>query len=150
MSQQNIAGAQNEQPEITAALISEKYPEVAAQLRAEGAAAVNVESIKAEARAEGAKAESERIAEIEALAMPGTEALVAQLKADPSVSPAAAAMQIIKAAQANPAASHLATLRNTEASLTAPAPAVAADGQPDDLDAAAAADLAAAKAAGII
>lgn len=150
MSQPNIAGAQNELPEITAALISEKYPEVAAQLRAEGAAAVDVESIKSEARSEGAKAEAERIKEIEALAMPGTEALVAQLKADPSVSPSAAAMQIIKAAQANPAAGHLANLRNTEANLAAPAASVASEGQADDLDAAAAADMAAAKAAGII
>ena len=150
MSQPNIAGANQDQPEITAAIISEKFPEVADQLRAEGAAAVDVESIKAEARAEGAKAESARISEIEALAMPGTEQLVAQLKADPSVSPSAAALQIIKAAQANPSVGHLAGLRNTEASLTAPAPAAAQDAPVDDLDAAVAADMAAAKGAGIL
>ena len=83
MSTQNEnAGAKDQLPEITAAMVREQFPAVAEELRAEGVASVNVAEIEAAAREAGATAERERMASIEALAMPGTEELVAQLKAD--------------------------------------------------------------------
>lgn len=127
---------ENQNTELTAAQVAEKYPAAAKALREEGAAAAaesNKTAVDA-ARAEGAKAERERITEIEALAVPGSEELVAKLKADASMTPANAAMAILKAqkdgtikpADATAAAAaaagkqHLANLGKTEATIDPP------------------------------
>jgi len=56
-----------------------------------------VESILAEGRIAGATAERERILRIEGASIPGHDALVAKLKADPTVDAGAAALQILAA-----------------------------------------------------
>lgn len=73
-----------------------------ARARDEGAAAGRAEAAAslAAARAEGAQAERQRIAGIEAHALPGHEALVAAMKADGSVTPDMAAGRILAAERA--------------------------------------------------
>lgn len=134
----NEAGAEVKLPDtLSAAWIAEQFPSVAQALRAEGVATVDV----ATAKAEGAAAERERINSIEALAMPGTEALVAQFKADGNMTAEKAAMELIKATKANggapaapaaPAAgaAHIAGLKETEQALTPPAAGSGSDKQP--------------------
>lgn len=77
-----------ENPEITAASVKKDFPDLVADLRKEG----YEEGLKA-----GAQAEQKRILGIEALAMPGHEELIANLKADGETTPEAAALQIMKA-----------------------------------------------------
>lgn len=152
------AGAENQKPVITAAMVREQFPAVAEELRAEGVASVNVAEIEAAAREAGAVAERERIASIEALAMPGTEELVATLKADASMTAEKAGLKILEAvrsgavtaAKNDPASSHLAAMRTAEASLKAPKDIGAADKPEDDVDAAVQADIEAARKVGVI
>lgn len=152
MANQNQAGADNQLPEITAAWVAENHPAVAEALRAEGAAAVDTSALVAEAKTAGATAERERLAGIEALAMPGTDGLIAQLKADATMTPERAAMQILQAARANgfgaSAGGHLASLRSTEADLNPPAAGHGEDQEPT-LEEAAKAATALARKAGI-
>lgn len=148
---------------LTLALVKSDHPEIAQALINEGVASVDIEAIKAEARTEGATAERDRIAAIEAIAMPGTEELVAQFKADGAMTADRAAMEILKQfrqngapaaatqAPASASAAHLDGLRKTEQTMSAPAASAPSDGgAEDDLDAQIAADLAAAKAAGVL
>jgi capsid assembly protease len=144
------AGAQTELPEITAEYLKANHADVVAVLLAEGAATADMTAALAVARQEGIDAERERIAEIEAMALPGCEELVAQFKADSTVSPSAAAMQLLKAARTGSAAGHLAVLRTTEQNLASPKPVAVRDQEGDDLEAEIAADLAAAKSAGLL
>lgn len=152
------AGAKDQLPEITAAMVREQFPAVAEELRAEGVASVNVAEIEAAAREAGATAERERMASIEALAMPGTEELVAQLKADASMTAEKAGLKILEAVRAgtvttaknDPASAHLAALRTAEANLNAPKDIGATDKPTDDVDAAVKADIEAARKAGVL
>ena len=73
-----IAGAPKlEMPEIDAAFIKDNHPDIAESFVAEGK-----EAGMADGKVEGAKAEAGRVAEIEAVAMPGYENIVADAKAD--------------------------------------------------------------------
>ena len=68
--------------------LMERFPELTAQIRQEAAA---------EASAAAAKAERERIAAIDALAMPGYEQIIANAKADPALTAGAVAQEIVLA-----------------------------------------------------
>ncbi len=97
--------------ELTAA-----FPDIVGQIRSESAAAASVtlnETALAAARAEGAKAEHARVAGIEAAALPGHEKLLAELKADGSITPEAAAMRFINAEKAA-RTGHADAIRNVE------------------------------------
>lgn len=135
---------------ITAAGLREHRADLVAEIEAAvlaGAEPVDLDAI----RAEGATAERERITALEALAMPGTEDLIAQFKAD-GTKPEVAAMAILKAArenQGNPGAhQHLAGLKKTEAGLTPPKAGDGSDAEPS-LEEAAKAATALARKAGI-
>lgn len=132
---------------ITIAGLEANRPEIVSELRGVSAAR------EAEIRTEAAAAERARQAALDELAVAGAEDLIAGFKAD-GTAPEVAAMAILKhvktnpapapapaapaAPAANPAASHLAGLANTDASFTPPAPAepAAADSLDATLDAA--------------
>lgn len=117
-------GAQNDAPEITAAYVAEKFPAVAEELRAQGVASVDLKAIKEQAQEDGAKSERDRISSIEAMAVPGTEELIAQFKADGSMTAERAAMEILKAAKTqgfgSAANGYLGSLAASEKNLTPP------------------------------
>jgi len=92
--------------EITAAMITEKHPAIADAFRAEGA-----------------KAERDRIAGIDAVALPGLEKIAAECKADINCTAADAAMRMIAAAK-EPGNAYLASQRTNDAALPVIAPAV--------------------------
>lgn len=79
-------------PEITAAFLKENHPEVVKELTAQA-----TETAKAEGIAAGKAAEQARIAGIDALAMPGHEDLLAELKADGETTPEQASMKMLAA-----------------------------------------------------
>jgi ClpP class serine protease len=143
---------------LTAADLRANRADLVAEIEAAAVAAAPKPDVEA-IRAEAAAAERARIAEIEALAMPGTEDLVAKFKAD-GTAPAAAAIEIIKAAKANPAApaaaadpgaQHIAGLKKTEASLQKLDAGSGKDvAAADDVGAAAAAAIEQARKAGVI
>ena len=87
------AGLSAESGDITvdAGFVKKHFPDVASALISEG---------KAEGAKAGADGERARIAGIEAAALPGHEKIIAAHKADPSKSPADAAMAIIAAENA--------------------------------------------------
>ena len=68
--------------------LKEAFPELTAQIAKEAAA---------EALLKGAKAERERIAGIDALAMPGFEEIIRNAKADPAKDAGSVAQEIIRA-----------------------------------------------------
>ena len=86
--------------EMTAAELSAQYPNLVASLTAaarnEGEAA-GMKAGEAKGRTEGAKAESERLHDIDAAALPGYESIVEACKADPSKTASDVALQIIAA-----------------------------------------------------
>lgn len=137
--------------QLTVASLTEHRADLVAEITA--AAVAGVEKVDVAAvRAEGAKAERDRIAALEALALPGTEELIAKFKAE-GTEPAAAAMEILKAAKAGgvaqPGASaHLAGLKTTEEALQPPAAGTGEDAKPTEEEAASAA-IALARKAGI-
>ncbi len=135
---------------ITAASLTEARPDLVAEIQS--AALAGVEKFDADAiRAEGAAAERERITGLDALAMPGTEELVAKFKAD-GTTPEAAAFAILKAAREGAgfasagAHQHLAGLKQTEAGLTPPKAGDGSDAESSLEDAAKAATALARKA----
>lgn len=132
---------------LTVASLTEARADLVAEIQAAVLADVDLDAV----RAEGATAERERITALEALAMPGTEDLIAQFKAD-GTKPEVAAMAILKAArenQGNPGAhQHLAGLKKTEAGLTPPKAGDGSDAEPS-LEEAAKAATALARKAGI-
>jgi capsid assembly protease len=141
---------------LTVASLTEHRADLVAEITA--AAVAGVEKVDTAAvLAEGAKAERERIAAIEALALPGTDDLIAKFKAD-GTQPAAAALEIVKAAKAGAlvapagashgASAHMAGLAQTENSLNPPKPGSGEDQPVTDEDAAKAA-IALARKAGI-
>lgn len=112
---------------LTVAGLTENRADLVAAIRSEALA--SVEKVDAEAiRAEGAAAERARIVAIEALAVPGTDALIAGFKAD-GTEPAAAAMKIVQAVQAQSKAagsSALDNIKKAENEMVPPAPIKAA------------------------
>jgi hypothetical protein len=76
--------------------LQEQFP--SADSYAEHMAALEREK-GAPATASAPMSEPERLAAIDALALPGHEKLVAELKADPSITPGAAALRLVKAEQ---------------------------------------------------
>lgn len=115
-----------EHPEIVSELTREITETVSATVRA---AALE------EGRAAGIAAETQRIMDIEANALPGHDALVASLKADGKTTGAEAAVKILQAEKAK-SATRLAAIREDAQvvanvpSVAAPGAAVADDGKP--------------------
>lgn len=93
--------------------LKDKHPDLARVLVEEGQAAGLVKG-----RIEGAQAERDRIAAVEAQAMPGHEALIAVLKADGKTTGPEAAVQVLAAEKAKGAAQ----LKGQIADAPAPAP----------------------------
>ena len=97
--------------ELTPAIVAERHPDFVAAWRQEGATA-----------------ERERILAIQALSIPGHEALIASCVAEAECTPAAAALRVLQAqrAQRDAAdegrATRLQALKGDEARITAPAP----------------------------
>ncbi|NPU63380.1 hypothetical protein HL667_00010 [Bradyrhizobium sp. 83012] len=93
------------------AALAAAYPDLCAQLRTEGATA-----------------ERDRIAGIEALALPGHEALISALKADPNVTPDMAASRIL-GAERQQRAGQLQAIRDVErvTSIVGASPAAASN-----------------------
>lgn len=141
---------------LTVAALTENRADLVAEIKAAAVASVDKPDLDA-IRAAAAADERKRITAIEALAMPGTEDVIAACKADGST-PEQAAVKIVQAAKAAPAtpakpdagAAHIAGLKKTESDLEAPK---AGSGKDDDdlsdEDAATAA-VAMARKAGII
>jgi len=120
--------------EITAAFITESLPKLAESFRAEGAtaatatatamaaaAATTHDAAITTARLEASTAERARILGIQSNALPGHRELVAKLVADPSVSAADAATQIL-AAERVARGTRLGALQDDEKDLIPPAP----------------------------
>lgn len=103
MSDTNAAAPETE---ITAAIITEKHPAIADAFRAEGA-----------------KAERDRLAGIDAVALPGLEKIAAECKADINCTPEAAAVKMIQAAK-EPGTAYLAAQRANDAALPVITPAI--------------------------
>lgn len=108
---------------LTAEALASERPDLVAAIKA----TVQVPDTAAIAQ-EAAAAERARIIGIEAHAIPGTETLIASLKADPAMTPERAAVQVLQHIKANgmpsapsAAAAHLSNLRATENNLTPPA-----------------------------
>lgn len=134
---------------LTVASLTEARADLVAEIQASAVAGVekvDIEAIKAEA----ATAERDRIVQLEALSMPGTEDLICKFKAD-GTQPAQAAIEILKAAKAGGAkqpgaAAHLTGLKQTEDGLNAPKAGSGSDVEPSLEDAAKAATALARKA----
>lgn len=84
--------ASSEDITVDANLIKVHFPEVAAALIGEGKA-----EGRTEGKSEGQKAEHDRLAAIDKLAMPGNEAIIAAHKADMTKTAADAAIAIVEA-----------------------------------------------------
>lgn len=138
---------------ITAVALAEARPDLVAEFKAQGANSVDMAAVRSEAAA----AERTRIADIEALAMPGAEQIIADAKADPAATTATTAIKVLTAVRNNPqaaampsaASAALAGIQNTEATLNAPAavqPSNAAPSADQELEAA----IEASRAAGVL
>lgn len=112
--------------DITRDTIASDYPDIAKALTDDGYAAGLIAG-----RAQGAEAERNRIQGIEALAMPGHDALIAQLKFDGATTAAEAALQIIAAEKENRTAMAAKIKLDTPAPVPH-APAAFGDGHVDD------------------
>lgn len=128
---------------LTVATLTENRADLVAEITA--AAVAGVEKVDVAAvQAQAAADERARIVALEALAMPGTEDLIAKFKGD-GTKPEAAAIQILQAAKAGAgkpaaaAAGHLAALKATEDALTPPQAGTGTDTEITDEQAATAA-----------
>ena len=132
--------------QLTAASLAENRPDIVAAIRAEAVAGVQIPDVTA-ARKEATEAERARIAGIQALAMPGTDALVAGMIADGTSTEAAAVkiLQAVRDGATAKAADHLAGIKKTEATIEPPK-AAATDDPVDPVEAM----ISAAQAAGVI
>ena len=106
--------------EITASALAEKRPDLVTAIadKAKAEALAGVPKVDAEAiRAETLKAERERIVAIDALAVPGTEAIIAACKADGSDVNATAVKVLtqVKAQATNSGAVALENIKKAEA-----------------------------------
>lgn len=135
--------------ELTAQALAENRPDLVAAIRTEALA--TVQPVDAQAiRAEAAKAERERIVAIEALAMPGADAIIEACKAD-GTDPAQAAVKIVqhmRSTQAQRGTAALDNIKKAETGMTPPT----ASSQDDDMTAEqkAASDMEALRKAGVI
>ena len=107
---------------LTAQALADNRPDLVAEFRAQGVA--SVEKVDAAAvRAEAVKAERERIVAIEALAVPGAEAIIATAKADGSA-PTDVAVKLIQHVQAggtkDPNKTALDNIRGAESGMKPP------------------------------
>jgi len=123
---------------LTAQALVENRPDLVAAFKAEGAAAVEKVDVDA-VRAEAAKAERERIAAIDALAMPGAEDVIAKAKAEGTDANATAVL-VLKAVQAAGAAKgvqHLNGIKAAEEKMDPPKTikAQGEDGKVDEVEA---------------
>lgn len=94
-----------ENENMTKSELKEKHPEVYESIIAEGAETnssteLDVDKIVADAKADGATAERKRLEGIDAVALPGHEDLIKNLKADGTVSAGDAALRIVAAEKA--------------------------------------------------
>ena len=129
---------------LTVAALTENRADLVAEITA--AAVASVEKVDVAAvQAQAAADERARIVALEALAMPGTEELVAKFKAD-GTKPEAAAIQLLQAARAaaaqpaaTAAAAHLAGLKATETNMQPPQAGTGTDTEITDEQAATAA-----------
>lgn len=112
--------------DITRDTIASDYPDIAKALTDEGYAAG-----LAAGKTQGAEAERNRIQGIEALAMPGHDALIAQLKFDGATTAAEAALQIIAAEKQTRTAMAAKIVADTPPPVPHATPAFA-DGGDDD------------------
>lgn len=112
--------------DITRDTIASDYPDIAKALTDDGYAAGLIAG-----RAQGAEAERNRIQGIEALAMPGHDALIAQLKFDGATTAAEAALQIIAAEKQTRTAMAAKIVADTPPPVPHATPAFA-DGGDDD------------------
>ena len=112
--------------DITRDTIASDYPDIAKALTDEGYAAG-----LAAGKLQGAEAERSRIQGIEALAMPGHEALIAQIKFDGATTASEAALKIIAAEKENRTAMAAKIKLDTPAPVPH-APAAFGDGHVDD------------------
>lgn len=99
------AAAISENPKMTTpttvAELTAAYPDLVAQIKADAVSGMQTsEAALNAAREAGIKAERERLAGIEAAALPGHEALIAECKADPACTPADASLRVIAAERA--------------------------------------------------
>ena len=156
-SKGTLFGEDGQPISVTQEYLAASHPEVvqaiqdgaAAAARAEGHAAGRTEG-HAEGLAAGATAERERILGIEALAVPGTESVVAEMKADPTVSVDAAAVRLLQAIKAA-GGKHLEGLKAAEGGLNAPGPGAHAGAEgAQDSDARVQGAVAAARKAGVL
>lgn len=103
MPGKNTPATGQDQPQITAATIAADHPDIAEAFRDEGraeaeqAATEASEKAAADARAEGAEAERQRIAGIQAHAVAGHEALIAEMIADGETTPDQAGARLLTA-----------------------------------------------------
>lgn len=132
--------------QLTAASLAENRPDIVAAIRAEAVAGVQIPDVTA-ARKEATEAERARIAGIQALAMPGTDALVASMIADGTSQEAAAVkiLQAVREGATTKASAHLDGIKKTEAGIEPPK-AAATDDPVDPIEAM----ISAAQAAGVI
>lgn len=134
---------------LTAQALAENRPDLVAEFKAAGVA--SVEKIDAEAiRAEATTAERARIAAIEALSMPGAEAVIAAAKADGASADVTAVkvIQHVRAAGASKGASALANIKAAETDMDPPKAAATDDKLTDEQQAVA--NMDALRAAGVI
>lgn len=112
------ATAYQEQPSMktheSIAELTAAYPDLVAGIRKE-AAAHATKAAADEAFKAGAKAERERLAGIEAAALPGHEKLIFDCKADPDCTPGDAALRVNAAERAKLSAAHAALSSGVEA-----------------------------------
>lgn len=134
---------------LTAAALAENRPDIVAALRAEGVASVTVPDV-ATACAEAVTAERARIAAIEALSMPGAEAVIAAAKADGTSADVTAVkvIQHVRAAGASKGATALANIKAAETEMDPPKAAATDDKLTDEQQAVA--NMDALRAAGVI
>ena len=103
MPGKNTPATGQDQPQITAATLAADHPDIAEAFRDEGraeaeqAATEASEKAAADARAEGAEAERQRIAGIQAHAVAGHEALIAEMIADGETTPDQAGARLLTA-----------------------------------------------------
>lgn len=108
--------------DLSVTALTENRPDIVAAIKTDAIAGVEKVDAAAE-RAAGAKAERERITQIESLAVAGAEPLIAKFKAE-GTEYATAAIEIVKHVQAQgsqSAAAALATVKATETNMPKPA-----------------------------
>jgi capsid assembly protease len=134
---------------LTAQALAENRPDLVAEFKAQGASSVTVPDVKA-IRAEAITAERTRITAIEALAMPGAEAVITAAKAE-GLSADATAVKIVqhmRTVAAGKGAAALANIKAAETEMDPPKASATDDKLTDEQQAVA--NMDALRAAGVI